>query len=206
MLTGAILAGGENKRMGRKVKALLPFQDEPLILRQIQEMQKICDEVIVVTNDPSVFLPVLPKDIRMITDYIPGKGPLSGMHSAFSLASHDTVWVVACDMPMISAKTAERMVAKREELGCDAVIPVLDKQLHPLHGIYHKNCVDVISAFLHAKEYRLIEMIKLVYWMEAGELFFEEEGLDPRCVTNMNTPEDYEQALEALSSDRFTKL
>jgi molybdopterin-guanine dinucleotide biosynthesis protein A len=195
MLTGVILAGGENKRMGGKPKALLPFNGTPLILNQVKEMQEICDEIIVVTNNPEIFLPVLPKDIRMIMDVIPGKGPLSGMHSALSLTNHDTNWIVACDMPLISAKSAEEMIAKREEHDYDAVIPVLDNQLHPLHGIYLKHCVEVISALLDAKEYRVTEMIKLIYWMEVNELFFEEQGLDPRCVMNMNTPQDYDEVL-----------
>ncbi len=198
MLTGAILAGGENKRMGGTIKALLPLQDTPLIVRQIEEMRTLCDEVIVVTNDPERLLPVIPKDIRMITDYIPGKGPLSGMHSAFSLAKHESIWVVACDMPWISAKAAQCMADKRAELGCDAVIPVLGQRLHPLHGVYHKRCVDVVTAFLSAQNYRLQDMFKLIYWMEVNESIFDNLGLDKRCVTNMNTPEDYKLVIEQL--------
>lgn len=198
MLTGAILAGGQNKRMGGRKKALLPFGDTPLIQYQMNEMQKICDEIIVVTNEPRHYLSILPKEVRIITDYLPGKGPMSGMHAALSLANYENIWVVACDMPFILSNAAQIMVAKREELACDAVIPVLGGQMHPLHGIYHRNCAELVSAFLHSGKYRLSEMIKLLYWMEAGDAFFKQNQLNPRCVLNLNTPEEYAKALSEL--------
>ena len=52
MLTGVILAGGQNKRMDGQNKALLSFSNERLIERQIRIMQESCEEIIVVTNDP----------------------------------------------------------------------------------------------------------------------------------------------------------
>ena len=52
MLTGAILAGGDNRRMNGEAKALLTFGAEKLIQRQIRQMREICSEMIVVTNHP----------------------------------------------------------------------------------------------------------------------------------------------------------
>lgn len=67
MLTGIILAGGDHQRMEGENKALLPIYGELLIQRQIREMESICDEIIIVTNDPKPFLRVVDVSVRIIT-------------------------------------------------------------------------------------------------------------------------------------------
>lgn len=196
MITGAILAGGENRRMDGKVKALLPFSGQLMIERQITFMRMMCEEIIVVTNQPNLFLPVLDRSIRIITDYFPSKGPLSGMHAALSLARNQDVWVVGCDMPFLSPQAAQYMWEMKKGMKCDAVIPVIDGKTHPLHGIYHKNCADAVSALLLAGEYRISEMLRMIYWHEAPESFFLEKGIDLNFVTSVNTHDDYTKALE----------
>ncbi|WP_438449280.1 molybdenum cofactor guanylyltransferase [Gorillibacterium sp. sgz5001074] len=196
MITGAILAGGQNRRMEGKMKALLPFAGELLIERQIAQMKTVCEEIIVVTNQPSLFLPVLDRSIRIITDYFPSKGPLSGMHAALSLARHPDVWIVGCDMPFISAEAAQVLLEQKRSVKCDASVPVIDGRTHPLHGIYSKSCADAISALLLAGEYRVMEMLRMIYWQEAAEALFTERGIDLAFVTNVNNPEEYDMALK----------
>lgn len=196
MITGAILAGGQNRRMEGKMKALLPFSGELLIERQIAQMQKICEEIIVVTNQPNLFLPVLDRSIRIITDYFPSKGPLSGMHAALSLARNPDVWIVGCDMPFLSAEAAQSLLDLKKSIHCDAAVPVIDGRTHPLHGVYSKNCADAISALLLSGEYRVMEMLRMIYWQEASESHFLDQGIDLRFVTNVNNPDEYETALK----------
>lgn len=195
MITGAILAGGQNRRMDGKMKALLPFSGELLIERQIALLRLLCDEIIVVTNQPSVFLPVLDRSVRIITDYFPSKGPLSGMHAALSLARNSDVWIVGCDMPFISPKAAQALWDMKKSAKCDATVPVIDGKTHPLHGIYSKGCADAISALLLAGEYKVMEMLRMIYWQEASDSFFQERGINLGFTTNVNTPEDYESAI-----------
>ncbi|WP_181592926.1 molybdenum cofactor guanylyltransferase [Paenibacillus sp. YN15] len=195
MLTGAILAGGQNRRMGKE-KALLPFSGELLIQRQIRTMSEVCEEIIVVTNQPTLFLPILDRSIRIITDYYPGKGPLSGMHAALTLSRNPEVWIVGCDMPFLSAGAATAMQELKAALKCDAVVPVIEGRSHPLHGIYSKGCADAISALLLSGESRVSEMLRMIYWQEAPEAHFAEKHIGLDFVTNMNTPEEYELALK----------
>lgn len=196
MITGAILAGGQNRRMEGKMKALLPFSGQLLIERQITQLKSVCDEIIVVTNQPNLFLPVLDRSIRIITDYFPSKGPLSGMHAALSLARNPDVWIVGCDMPFISAQAAQALREQKDSIKCDAVVPVIDGKTHPLHGVYSKSCADAISALLLSGEYRVMEMLRMIYWQEAQDSFFLDRGIPLDFVTNVNNPEEYEQALK----------
>lgn len=198
MITGAILAGGQNRRMDGRMKALLPFSGELMIERQIRLMKELCEEVIVVTNQPEVFLPLLDRSIRIITDYYPSKGPLSGMHAALSLARSPDVWIVGCDMPFISAEAASVQWDLKKSMNCDAVVPVISDKTHPLHGLYSKGCADAISALLLSGEYRVMELLRMLYWQEATEANFEDKGIDLAFATNVNNPGEYEAALQSV--------
>lgn len=195
MLTGVILAGGQNLRMGVETKALLPFSNELLIQRQIRIMKQICSEIILVTNDPRSFLPLLGNTIRIITDYIPGKGTLSSMYAAFSLANNNDLWVVGCDMPFISYQSAELMWKRKQELQCKAIIPLIGDQLHALHGIYDKSCLTEISKLLDAGESRPDELLKVIRYDTLKEVDFIEQDQSVRFVMKVDTKEEYEEAL-----------
>lgn len=108
-LSGVILAGGRNRRMGGSPKALLSYHREKLIHRQIRVMRTICEEVILVTNEPRLYLPIVDRDVRILTDSYAGQGPLGGMHAALSLARCDNVWIIDCDMPFVSSRAARLM-------------------------------------------------------------------------------------------------
>lgn len=195
-LSGVILAGGKNRRMGGKHKALLPFDGIPLIQRQVRIMERICSEVILVTNDPPLFLPILENRTRIITDYFSGFGPLGGMHAALSLAQYTDVWVVACDMPFLSDRAAEYMFQRKKKRSSNAVMPVIHRQLHPFHSIYDQRCLKPIKDLIAVNDSRVDAFVRSIAVDRVEEAQFQEWGLDPSFVFNVNTPDDYEEALQ----------
>ena len=168
MLSGVILAGGASRRMNGEMKALLPFDGKPLIVRQIDCMRQICDELIVVTNDPKPFLNMVDRSVRIITDFFIGQGPLGGMHAALSLAKHTSVWVVGCDMPFISSAAAHLLMQRKLD-GFEAVVPLVASELHPLHGIYDRACASRIPPLLQQGETSVSALLQRVFWSELGD-------------------------------------
>lgn len=200
MLSGVILAGGANRRMNGELKALLPFGGKPLIVRQIDCMREICNELIVVTNDPKPFLNMVDRSVRIITDFFEGRGPLGGMHAALSLAKHDSVWVVGCDMPFLSSKAAQLLMQRKLD-GFEAVVPLVAGELYPLHGIYDRACVSHIVPLIHRGETKVSALLKHVFWSELGDRFLLENGVDLNFVSNIKTFEDY-KAMQRLENQR----
>lgn len=195
MLTGVILAGYEDRKSVLAERALMPFCGEILVQRQVRMMKSICAEVILVTNEPKTYLPVLGNSVRIITDYFLGRGQLASIHAAMSLATSDHLWLVKGDMPFISAKAAKFM---NEELtpDVDAVIPKFDGQLYPLHGIYHKHCVRTVSTALDKGWNDLDQVVSSLRVKEQDEAFFQKHGLETHFVTHMDTTDDYHQAMQ----------
>ncbi|MGO4272204.1 molybdenum cofactor guanylyltransferase [Paenibacillus sp. TAF58] len=190
MLTGVILAGGANRRMNGELKALLPFGGQPLIVRQVDRMKILCDEIIVVTNDPKSFLPILDRSVRIITDFHRGYGPLGGMHAGLSLAKHSSVWVVGCDMPFISYKAAELLWNRKRE-GLEAVIPLVSGRLIPLHGIYDRDCKTKILPLLGKGETRVSALLEHIFWSELGGEYLQKNGVDLKFIASIKTMDEY---------------
>lgn len=198
MLTGIILAGGDHQRMGGENRALLPIGGELLVHRQIHEMGKICDEIIIVTNEPKPFLRAVDTSVRIITDFISGKGPLGGMHAGLSLMVNDTAWVVACDMPFLSSRAAEVMKQFMDDFAFDAVVPRISGRLEMLHALYNKKTADSIRLLLNTGDQRLEQLLHFLQWSDMDEDQFEVHGVAPSFNATIKTKDDYEQLLMSV--------
>ena len=79
MVSVALLSGGKSGRMGQD-KALVDFLGRPLILRILERLAPLADEVILTTNRPADYaflnLPLHP-------DLQPGRGALGGLYTSF---------------------------------------------------------------------------------------------------------------------------
>ncbi|MDR6554191.1 molybdenum cofactor guanylyltransferase [Paenibacillus qinlingensis] len=204
MMTGVILAGGLNRRMGGRPKALLPVQGEAMLLRQLKEMSHSCEQIIVVTSEVEPLQPVLAGltvdiEVLCVRDIYPQKGPLSGIHAASKVAHSTHLWIVGCDMPFISGDAAKAMVEVCRDTNVDAVIPELEGRLHPLHGIYGRDVGPEAELLLQQQNYRLMGLLDHIDWQSVNLDFFVQRGLRTNFATNLNTPEEYKDMLDNLS-------
>ncbi|TXK74121.1 molybdenum cofactor guanylyltransferase [Paenibacillus sp. N3.4] len=195
MLTGVILAGGANRRMKGELKGLLPLGGQPLIVRQVACMSQLCDEMIVVTNDPNPYLRILDRSVRIITDFFADHGPLGGMHAALSLAKNPSVWIVGCDMPFISCKAAELLLQRKQD-GFEAAIPFVGGELQILHGIYDRICLSHLSKLLEKGENTVSSLLGHVFWSELADSYLRENGVPLNFISKIKTVDDYEALLQ----------
>lgn len=162
MLSGVILAGGE-KGIAR---ALRLIGGEAFIESQIRELQKICQEIIVVTNEPKLLLPVVPRSTRILTDYYPGYGVLSGMHAAFTLSKYGDLFVTGSHLPYVySSNAIARLWEKKQLSAVQAVLPVMEQEPDPLGGVYSKSSLEVISELIRLEESRVSELLLRISWI-----------------------------------------
>jgi molybdopterin-guanine dinucleotide biosynthesis protein A len=198
--SGVILAGGASRRMGRD-KAWVQVQGQPLVERVIARLSQVCDETIVVTNNPERYQHL---SVRLVQDALPERMPLVGLYSGLQAAKFEFAVVVACDMPFLNPALLKYMLTLAE--GYDAIIPsawdvrdlkartrdhmsVKDRELHPLHAVYSKACLGPIEVQLLAGKRRVVDFypevnIRVVSTDEAN-------AIDPRRLSffNANTPE-----------------
>lgn len=194
-ITLLIQAGGKSSRMGED-KALKPFLGRPLILRVIERLSPIADEILVTTNQPEEYAFL---GLRLVPDLVPGCGPLGGLQAGLTAASHPIVAVAACDMPFASAPLLETAARLLVEERADVVIPRSSGGLEPMHAVYRRDaCLPVIRQAIEANRFKVIGWFPEVKVRELGEA--EVAAADPSglALWNINTPEDFRQA-EAMA-------
>ncbi|QJR35363.1 molybdenum cofactor guanylyltransferase [Gemmatimonas groenlandica] len=115
-LFGLVLTGGASSRMGRD-KATIAYHGTPQ-WRHVADMLRACGA------DPYWSCTAQQGDAwllgdRAIVDAVPGHGPASGLHAAFSAAfsrDDDAAWlVIGCDYPWLDAYDVQRLVDARAE-------------------------------------------------------------------------------------------
>lgn len=194
--TAIILAGGKSSRMGED-KALMRFGDRPLLQRVVDELRPNFEDLILVTNQPEQHLHI--PDIRIVTDVEPGQGPLGGIFAGL-LASRGTHnLVVGCDMPFLNHLLLDYLWSLRT--WGDVVVPLTHEALAPICAVYDRAVLPTIADALHAGERRVMGLYPRlkVHYVREDELLPYDPEL--RSLRNLNTPEDYREALTSLGAE-----
>jgi molybdopterin-guanine dinucleotide biosynthesis protein A len=193
-ITGIILAGGKNSRMGAN-KAFLEVDGTRLIDKTINIYRGIFSEIIIVTNDPLAYVEFA--DAAIVTDIYKGKGPLGGIYTGLFYSNNPYAFVSACDMPYLNKDFIAYLVGKTGKY--DVIVPELSEGYQPLHAIYSRNCLPSIKRLL------LLNKLKITgFYRDMRVLTIPAEQIlpfnkDGRLFHNLNTPED----VEKVQSSRF---
>jgi len=195
-ITGIILAGGKNLRMGKN-KAFLEVNGQRIIDRTKGLFLELFDEVLLVTNSPLDYLDL---NLRMVADLYPGRGALGGIYTGIFHASHAHAFVAACDMPFLNKALIDHLIDLSP--GYDIVIPKTEDGLQPLHAIYSQKCLPFMEDLLRKDNLKILDFFHRV---KKREVPTEEIlPLDPKLASflNLNTPEDIARAKEYLGPAR----
>jgi len=132
-----VLAGGSSTRAGTD-KGLRLLGGKPLVNHVIDAVDRHVDEVIVVVASEaqrSKYVPVVKKNIKLVTDMYPDGSPLVGLLSGLSRCGGSYALAVACDMPFISEDAVETLF--REAKNHDgAVFEKPNSWIEPLVAVY----------------------------------------------------------------------
>jgi molybdenum cofactor guanylyltransferase len=182
--TAIVLAGGQSRRMGTD-KSLLPWAGEPLVQHIVRQLQPLFDQVLIGANSPEKYaflgLPVVP-------DQEPGQGPLMGILSGISASVHELNFVTACDIPHLDPGFILDLLRAAE--GHDIAMPVNAAGRHePLLAVYRRSVAPLARRILQQGGRRIADLlgvakVRFVEMPESG------------WYRNLNTPEDYQRALE----------
>jgi molybdopterin-guanine dinucleotide biosynthesis protein A len=151
--SAAILAGGLSTRFGTD-KALFPVNRIPMISRVHNRLSELFDHVFVAGGNSVRFCGL---DIEYVADEIPGKGILSGLHTALHHASTEWVFCCACDMPLINLDVAQVLLDQRDRH--DILMPVIAGLRQPLHAIYRRNILPAVERTILSQQDHLPEML-----------------------------------------------
>lgn len=188
-----ILAGGKSSRMGED-KALLEYEGKYFI-EKIAEELSFFDEKIIARGNNSALTKVTDSSWKVIPDIYPEHGPMGGLHAALKECESEVMFVVTCDMPLITRELVKQICNEMHEQqrimddNIDALIAVThDGKYHPLCGIYKKELQQLMEEHLKQDNNRMMSILKncRVKYLELDEEV-------SRQLINVNTVDEYRE-------------
>ena len=145
-LTGAVLAGGASRRMGRD-KAQLLLNGEPFWLRQAHVLQRAGAGPVGVVRQPAQAPLDLPANISLWHDAVTDAGPLAGLHAALSQCTTEWLAVAATDMPGLDASWFQWLRGHCRP-GCGAMVRHAHGDHESLAAIYPRAALAEVTRRL----------------------------------------------------------
>ena len=207
---GVVLAGGQSRRMGRDKTALSLsiLGDETLLSWAAHRMAAVCDTWVVADNGRAL----MPGAISVVDG--PGAGPAAGILGVAQRFPERALFVLACDLPLIPARTLMWIAA----LAGDWVLPFSDHGAEPLCALYRPQALDALRRQVAIGSYSLRALHETasdlsVRRISPAELMAASGSVDvdPELLfLNVNHPRDVE-SIDALASrsdvlSRFLRL
>jgi len=131
--------------------------------------------------------------LNIIHDSFESAGPLVGILSAMK-AHPQVAWlVVACDLPLLDSISLDNLLAWRDPTKiATAYRSSYDGKPEPLCAIYEPQARPVLEEFFDSGIRCPREIL-----MQSEPLLLN--PVNPKALNNVNTPEEYEEAIRTLS-------
>ncbi len=178
--TGAILAGGQSRRMGAPKEGVLLADGRPMIEHVIAALAAVCDRAVIVGEARGY----QDDSIARIPDLRPGQGPLAGIEAVLSSGLSDGYLIVACDQPFVTPELLRRLLdgdlarprCFREESGTG---------FHPFPCYFPASWLPRVREALDAGSMSMRELVGMNH-PEWPPVTAEEAGL----LRSVNSPAD----------------
>ncbi len=172
-------------------KALLLFDGQPLIVHVVATLKRLFGDVVVVAS-PGQDLPSLP--VTLVSDEVAYQGPVGGLCYGLKAATGELCFVTACDSAFLSPALISHLVDR--SAGRDVVVPHWQGRFQPLHAVYRRSVLPLLEDQLARGELRPVSLFDRVRTLRIDEEEIRRFDSEGASFFNMNTPADYQEALD----------
>ncbi|NEO53637.1 MAG: molybdenum cofactor guanylyltransferase [Okeania sp. SIO3B5] len=147
-LVALILAGGKSSRMG-KDKALIPWQNIPMLKRVYQVASKCTEKVYLITPWPEKYQHILPTECEWLTE-IKTEGPLVAFTQGLAQINSDWILLLGCDLPLLNLDIIQTWATQLNQLSPEilAFVPKTPQGWEPLCGFYRQQIKIELQKYI----------------------------------------------------------
>jgi len=181
--TAVVLTGGESRRMGAD-KAMTEIAGKPMAAHIVETLDPLFSDILISVREfrTDVTLP-------QVIDRSSERGPMVGIKSALEAVQTDWLFVIACDMPFVSAELIHHLASERGDQDAndnyDVILPYVCDRPQPLFGFYaKKRCLPMMEIRLAAGQrsmMRLLDQLNTYYLPEE-----QVKQIDPQLRSSMS--------------------
>ena len=188
---GLLLAGGYSKRMGKDKSSIrYAGTTQPELTAEL--LRSRCSEIFLSLRKGQSNATGL-GNLNVVHDLWESAGPLVGILSAMTERPEAAWLVIACDLPFLDGTSLDNLLAQRDPTKiATAYRSSHDGKPEPLCTIYEAHARLILDDFF-ANDIRCPRKIL----MQTEPLLLD--PVNPRALDNVNTPEDYAEAVHTFS-------
>lgn len=193
-LSGAILAGGQGRRMQSGVehveKGLLLLNEKPLVEWLSHVLLQRCTAPLLISANQSIdqyaFFGKVVVDPSYLQAY---QGPLAGLIALLESSTTDWLMVLPVDTPFISVATIDALWSAKNQQPERGMYFVKHQRYHPLCLLIHKKWLQPLRQAVKKGQRRVYEWLK-----DNQALAVDLQHFPSFEFLNINTPEDIKSA------------
>jgi len=196
------MAGGASRRFGSD-KALALIGSETLLVRMCKLVEAATGSARIVASHGRY----LDSGFEIIDDRWPDQGPLGGIITAMNVSEKDSAsrkWnlIISCDMPFLTQDWLAFQCEHARASGAEVVIPRSEYGLEPLCACWRTSTLGTLQAAFNEGVRKVTEAMKRLRMEILDETHWKRFDSDGRLFWNMNTPQDYQEAVRMLQSEK----
>ncbi|HVV70536.1 MAG TPA: molybdenum cofactor guanylyltransferase [Verrucomicrobiae bacterium] len=190
--TAMLMAGGLSRRMGSD-KASLEVGGEALWARQVRVLRELTPAAVWVSARATPAW--CPRDLEVVLDERPSRGPLSGLTAALTRLRTTHLLVLAIDLPGISSGHLRKL----QQLASPGrgVLPLNQDYYEPLCAVYPTEAVSAAQTALRHGELSLQNLAQALV-RDSLALAYKLEPPEREYYQNLNHRSDARRFEEAL--------
>ena len=179
-----ILAGGKSSRM-KEDKALLPLGDADTIIEYQYERLKPYFKKLYISskNDKFSF------HADLILDESDIFSPMVALKRILETIDEEKVFIITVDTPFVTKSTIEKIINNSDDY---EITVAKTEKIHNLCGLFTKSLYSKISNLLEQNIHKVNYLLR-----ESRTNYIEFS--DEKEFANLNTPEEYKNAIKLIS-------
>ena len=202
-VTGAVLCGGESRRMGAD-KALLALDGRRLIDYSIEALRPVAGRILLACGPRPRYADL---GLETVLDARPDGGPLAGLLAALEASRTEWLVLLACDMPRADSRVLRALLDQAARCELDVCLLEIERGTQPVCGVYRRTCAPAVRRSLERGERRMVdfhapqpgERALRVGTLAARELAPPLAGSDFQPALNLNSPRELEAEAARLA-------
>lgn len=133
-----------------------------------------------------------------VEDVFPDSGPLGGIHAALTCTTTELNLILAVDLPLVEADFLRYLVAQASQVSALVTVPEAGKGLQPLCAVYRRDFRGVAEHALKKKKNKIDALFADVETRVIAQPEMTRMGFSAKMFQNLNTPEEFSKAEQAL--------
>jgi molybdenum cofactor guanylyltransferase len=200
MVAAFILAGGKSSRMGRD-KAFLVLGQNTLLSRALALATTVVEQVSIV-GDPDKFS----NFGVVVPDIYRGHGPLAGIHAALESSQSALNLILGVDMPFLNCELLHYLIRQAGSSEAMVTVPFVEGRYQTLCAVYRKEFRRFAKTALQENRNKIDALFGEISLRVIDEEELSRARFKVNAFRNVNTPQDWKKAEQALKGDAASMM